>query len=260
MTQEQEIEIISMRKNGVKLRKIMEDFNIKSTKTIYDIIKRNGIKKIGNKKYNVDDSYFSCIDNEEKAYWLGFLYADGYVRLKNGRSGQLKLKLSSKDKNHIYLFNSCLSSNYPIKDYTSLVTYKLSKSSSRVSEVSIFNTKIVKDLMSFGCLNKKTFLIRFPKIDVSLYRHFIRGYFDGDGCIYKIKNRPNSFSVQIASNFDFLLDIKNILKYGDIRKSKNIYILTILKLDDILDFYNFIYENSNIFLERKKEIFEKINK
>jgi len=56
------------------------------------------------------------------------------------------------------------------------------------------------------------------------------------------------------------LDIKNILKYGDIRKSKNIHILTILKLNDILDFYNFIYENSNIFLERKKEIFEKIKK
>ena len=28
-------------------------------------------------KYSLNDDYFSVIDNEHKAYWLGFLYADG---------------------------------------------------------------------------------------------------------------------------------------------------------------------------------------
>ena len=123
MTQEQEIEIIEKRKSGIKIKQIMSDYSIKSVKTIYDIIKRNGIKKVGNKKYQVDDNYFNLIDTEEKAYWLGFLYADGYVRMKDSRSGQLKLKLSSKDRDHIILFNKCLSSNYPIKDYLSTITY-----------------------------------------------------------------------------------------------------------------------------------------
>ena len=86
MTTEQELEIIKKKNDGVKLSVIMEEYSIKTPKTIYDIIKRNGIKKIGNKKYNVDENYFSIIDNEYKAYWLGFLYADGYVRMKYNRS------------------------------------------------------------------------------------------------------------------------------------------------------------------------------
>ena len=65
----------------------------KLEKTVSDIIKRDGNPHIiANKKYTVNENYFENIDNEEKAYWLGFLYADGYVRMKDGRSGELKLK------------------------------------------------------------------------------------------------------------------------------------------------------------------------
>lgn len=258
MTNEEEIEIINKRKNGVRLTQIMNEYSIKSPKTIYDIIKRNGIKKVGNKKYIVDENYFSIIDSEEKAYWLGFLYADGYVRLKNNRSGQLKFKLSVKDRNHIDLFNSCVNSNYKIKDYTSSVKYKGGFSKSNVSELSIYNTKIVKDLIRLGCVNKKTFSIRMPDIEKSLHRHFIRGYFDGDGNIYKNKNRSNSFQVSIASNFEFNSDIKDILGYGRIYKNGNIHLLIFSKLSEVLDFYNYIYDNSTIYLLRKKQIFEKI--
>lgn len=52
----------------------------------YSIIKRNGVSKIPNKKYKVNEDYFKLIDNQDKAYWLGFLYADGYVRIHQGRS------------------------------------------------------------------------------------------------------------------------------------------------------------------------------
>ncbi len=258
MTSEQEIEIIQKRKNGVKIKQIMSEYCIKSVKTIYDIIKRNGIKKVGNKKYQVDESFFTLINSEEKAYWLGFLYADGYVRLKCNRSGQLKLKLSSKDREHIILFNNCISSNYPIKDYISSVLYKGTKSYSNVSEVSIYNTKIVNDLISHGCVNKKTFLIKMPNLDESLYRHFIRGYFDGDGTIYKVKSRKNSFQVSIASNFNFIVDIKCKLGYGSIYKSGNIHLLTFSKIEEVKCFRNLIYEDSTIFLDRKKQSFEKI--
>lgn len=258
MTQEQEIEIIEKRKSGIKIKQIMSDYSIKSVKTIYDIIKRNGIKKVGNKKYQVDDNYFNLIDTEEKAYWLGFLYADGYVRMKDSRSGQLKLKLSSKDRDHIILFNKCLSSNYPIKDYLSTITYNGAKSESNVSEVSIYNTRIVSDLIRNGCVNKKTFLIRLPNIEGKLYRHFIRGYFDGDGTIYKNKNRGNSFQVNIASNFNFLSDIKSILGYGTIYKSGNIHILTFSKIEEVKNFRDYMYNGTSIYLNRKKIVFEKI--
>jgi intein/homing endonuclease len=261
MTTEQEIEIINKKNNGVKIKQLMSDYSIKSVKTIYDIIKRNGIKKIGNKKYEVNDNYFSIIDSEEKAYWLGFLYADGYVRMKDNRSGQLKLKLSSKDREHIVLFNKCLSSNYPIKDSISTIIYKGSESRSSLSEVSIYNTKIVNDLINNGCMNKKTFLIRLPNINKSMYRHFIRGYFDGDGCISISKK--GHFSIKIISNRDFISDISDyLLSIGinrvNIRDNGRVKNLMIENKQDCLRFRKIIYDDSVIFLKRKFEIFTQI--
>ena len=29
--------------------------------------------------YDIDKDYFKVIDTEEKAYWLGFIYADGSI-------------------------------------------------------------------------------------------------------------------------------------------------------------------------------------
>jgi hypothetical protein len=262
MTTEQEIEIINKKNNGVKIRQIMSEYSIKSTKTIYDIVKRNGIKKIGNKKYQVDDNYFSVIDTEEKAYWLGFLYADGYVRIKNNRSGQLKLKLSSKDRIHIELFNRCLSSNYPIKDNISIIKYKGSLSKSNVSELSIYNTKIVNDLVYNGCFSNKTFSIRLPNIDKSIIRHFIRGYFDGDGCIsISKKGHP---SIKIISNKDFIGDVKYYLtSVGitrvNIRDNGRVKNLMIENKVDCLRFKDLLYTDSRIFLKRKFEIFDKLS-
>jgi hypothetical protein len=261
MTNEQEIEIIQKKKNGVKIRQIMSEYSIKSKKTIYDIIKRNGIKKIANKKYQVDDDYFYTIDTEEKAYWLGFLYADGYVRMKNNRSGELKLKLSSKDREHIELFNKCLSSNYPIKDSISIIKYKGTESKSNVSEVRIYNTKIVSHLINNGCVSNKTFLIRLPNINKSIIRHFIRGYFDGDGCIYiSKKGQP---SIKIISNEYFICDIKDyLISFGinrvNIRDNGKVKNLMIENKIDCFKFKELLYNESKIFLNRKFEIFNEI--
>lgn len=86
--------------------------------------------------------------------------------------------------------------------------------------------------------------------------HFIRGYFDGDGCIHKIKNTPNSFIISIVSNNNFIEDIQKYLRIGYVREHKNYSILEIYKIDDIKKFRDFIYKNSTIYLERKKEKFD----
>ena len=252
---EQELDIINKKKSGISLKSLMEEFKIKSVKTIYDVIKRNGREKIiPNKSNIVNENYFENINTEEKAYWLGFLYADGYVRMKNNRSGELKLKLGIKDKEHIELFKKCLESTHIIKDIISNVMINGINHVSLCSTFSVYNTKLVKDLFNQGCINNKTFLIRMPNIDKSLIRHFIRGYFDGDGCISLNKG---SASVSIASNADFTNEIKIILGYGRVVKQDNIFILCFYHKDKIGDFYHLLYDNSNIYLNRKKEIFEK---
>lgn len=174
LTIEQELEVIKLKNNKIPVKKIMEQFNIKSNQTVYDIIKRNGRShQIANKKYNVNSSYFKDINTEEKAYWLGFLYADGYVRLR--RSGELRLKLKQTDKKHIELFKKCIESTHPIKDSVSIVKYSDNKiSKSKSSYISINNTKIVRDLIKLGCVNAKSFIIKLPKLKHDLIRHFIR--------------------------------------------------------------------------------------
>lgn len=252
-----ELEIIKDKENGMSVKDIVEKHQIKSVKTIYDIIKRKGKKKIANKKYNINSKYFKEINTEEKAYWLGFLYADGYVRMKNDRSGELRLKLKQTDKSHIELFNSCLNSNYPIKDLISKVIVKGEEYSSTCSSLSIYNTEIVKDLFKQGCINNKTQKIRLPKIGKHLMHHFIRGYFDGDGSISK---KNNNYIANIVSNKIFIIDLKEYLEKAlsmsiNSWDYDNYSLIIISKIDNIFKLYDYLYKNSNIFLKRKKELF-----
>lgn len=264
---QQELEIINLKKIKTPIKKIMENYNIKNVKTIYDILKRNGrIHIIGNKKYYVNDNYFEKIDSEEKAYWLGFLYADGYVRMSSGRSGHLKLKLKNTDRNHIEKFREALKSNYPIIDGKENFKVGERKYTSFTSSINIYNTKIVHDLFKLGCLNNKTFKIRLPELENELMIHFIRGYFDGDGCVYKQKNKNNSYKITIVGNNNFIIDIKeHLIKIGkfenndfSIIQKKTYTLLSINKYLSSLKFYHYIYQMSSVYLDRKKEKYDGI--
>ena len=216
---------------------------------------------IPNKKYQVNENYFNKINTEEKAYWLGFLYADGSVRLHKERSGILRLKLKNSDKDHIEKFNKCLESNYPIKERIEIVQKNNKKYNCYCSFVNIYNTKIVKDLYNIGCVNNKTQKIRLPKLDSNVLSHFIRGYFDGDGCISKIKQGYNCYTITIVSNKCFIYDLKNFLEHLfninlTFKDYKNYSILSIYNRKDREIFYHYIYDNATIFLNRKKEIFD----
>jgi len=256
LTIEQELEVIKLKNNKVPVKKIMDKFNIKSNKTVYDIVKRNGRShQISNKKYDVNSNYFEDINTEEKSYWLGFLYADGYVRLR--RSGELKLKLKQTDREHIELFRVCIESTHPIKNDISNVKYGNNKiSKSKLSYISINNTKMVKDLIKFGCVNNKSFIIKLPKLKNDLIRHFIRGYFDGDGCIYISKNNNNcTFNITSGSK-NIIDDINDVFKNIQIIKcyikiTKNTYRLNIYDKIELLKLYNYLYDNSTIYLKRK---------
>lgn len=251
----EELEIIEKRKSGIKLKEIKSLYNIKSTKTIYDIIKRNGRERIiPNKKNTVNDSYFENIDSDEKAYWLGFLYADGYIRMKNGKSGELKLKLKFTDRSHIEKFRDSIKSTHKIIDFYSKVTYRGKEHISRCSSISIYSTKMVSDLIKHGCVNNKTFKIKMPNINIELYPSFIRGYFDGDGYV---SLKGGSGTCGITSNYDFVNGLRNYLGYGVIYKRKNIYDLVFYKKELIESFYKMIYKDKSHFLYRKFEIFNK---
>jgi hypothetical protein len=202
------------------------------------------------RKYNFNEHFFDEL-NEQSSYWLGFLYADGYVRMKDGKSGELKLKLKDTDKCHIEKFLKDIECDKPIKCGVD--------GKSKFCSVTIYSNLLINRLFELGCVNNKTFKIEFPKLNDKYLHHFIRGYFDGDGCICKVKNKW--YQIAIAGNEGFIFSLKKFLLDKGILKiniysSGKIKILSITNLTDVFKFKNFIYNCDTIFLERKKNKFD----
>ena len=96
------------------LKKVAESFGV-SLRPIKRILKKNNLE-LTNRRYNVNHKYFEVIDTEEKAYWLGFLYADGCV-IKTKTGSSLLLKLSVKDEEHLNLFKTNIFNSSSLSNY-----------------------------------------------------------------------------------------------------------------------------------------------
>lgn len=221
-----------------------------SEKTISKYLNFKQIKIRGyhpqQKNLTHNTTFFETIDTEEKAYWLGFIFADGSVAVSP--SCRLCIELNQVDVNHLEKFKKSIESNHLLK-------YR--KNRNTVS-VSICGKKIVEDLMKYGCIPNKTNLgfIDEDKIPHDLISHFLRGYLDGDGFIdskryrivYTIK------LLNIAESIQKLFSIFNI--ESKIVKEKHYYRLNIETKENYYNALSFLYENANIFLDRKYETYK----
>ena len=103
-TEEQIQDIIIKYSEGESIKNIAEQHKV-STSSIRRLLKKNNIKLKGNKKHFFNENIFDTIDTAEKAYWLGFITADGYIQYKNPRQAKfLRIKLQECDKGHLYKF------------------------------------------------------------------------------------------------------------------------------------------------------------
>jgi hypothetical protein len=170
--------------------------------------------------------------------------------MKDGKSGELKIKLKDTDKGHIEKFLKDIECEKPIKCGID--------GKSKFCSVTIYSNSLVNKLFDLGCVNNKTQKIRLPKLNEPLMSHFIRGYFDGDGSISKVKRRDNSFTVSICSNNSFNDDVINFLGFGTAYKYENYSVIKINKIMDIMSFRDYIYSNAVTLLERKLIKFKQI--
>lgn len=235
-------------------------------------------------EYNYNEKYFETIDNEHKAYWLGFLYADGYVepiyRKDKIKAFRIEIGLSIEDKHHLELLLQDIESDVPISERNQ----KIGNKTYSTCRVRINNTKMCRDLINLGCTTRKSLTLEFPSENIvpkEYLKDFIRGYFDGDGCIsyserdYVDKRNNKQYTQKnIVSSFigthDFLSDLSEILSDNDINFSFNkkpncgkASEIRLTKHSDILNLYRYIYNDATIFLSRKKEkfinAFDKLN-
>ena len=107
----------------------------------------------------------------------------------------------------------------------------------------------------------KSLTVKMPNLRSDLIRHFIRGYFDGDGCIYYANNERLRYEFSIVGGDDMLDAIndqmqQDISKY-EINHSKAVKLSTANK-NKIIAIYHYLYDNSNIYLRSKKEQYERL--
>lgn len=222
-------------------------------------------KQMGLKKYPYccDYHYFDEIDTEEKAYWLGFLSADGWIyRKKDSNIGVTGCELQYNDIEHLKKMNKSLSGNYKITDRWRACGLSKTDEKKHMCSIRIYSSIMYESLVRLGFTNKKSFDFKMPSIKKELVRHYIRGYFDGNGsvCFNKGSSSFNvNFTLASLSMRNTILDLfksLNISFYNNDNISNNgtiIYRPSIRYNKDKISFLNYIYDNCSVCLDRKYE-------
>lgn len=220
-------------------------------------------QRMGYKKYpyTCDYHYFDTIDTEEKAYWLGFLTADGWIsKNEKTNSGAVGIELQYGDIDHLKKFNKSINGNYQITDRWKQCPISTSDTSKKnhMCCIRIFSITMYNTLLQYGFSKDKSYQCSIPKLSDDLLRHYIRGYFDGDGR-FGLSNSRLWVGFCTASKLfndelvKILTDNKiEIKEYTTVSKYDVItYIPEIVSMKYKLKFLDWIYENANIYLDRK---------
>lgn len=207
-----------------------------------------GLKK--NREFNED--YFMLIDSPNRAYWLGFLYADGWVvNNDSSHTYEVSIELNSEDE---YILRELayelgdvhkITYSHDTRDFNG---YHYETNS---AVLRIYSKRMVHDLISNGVVERKTCSDRFPKIGVFL-RDFVRGYLDGDGCIYNNKNKYASPVIHFTNaNKEFLnylnmaIECELGIKGSIYSERENKHRLMFYRKDDVKTLLDWIYYDSS---------------
>ena len=193
-------------------------------------------------RHKINESFFETIDSESKAYFLGLMYSDGSVS-KN----QFYLKL--KDEDIILKFRNALECDYPVK--------KVSYGGYNAYILVVSSQTSCNNLIKQGCFINKTKVIRLAKLKEDLYKHFIRGFFDGDGCL-QLQDKIYHCRFDLASaSKEFLEDVRPIITThaktnGYLGKETN-YDVWHLNYSghQVVQILDWLYKDSNYYLIRK---------
>ena len=199
------------------------------------------------------EQYFDVIDTPNKAYILGLLYADG---TRDKGSNNVAISLQERDKKILEQINQEIGSNRPLR----YIDNTKKKDAKRVNQwrLDFCNERMAKSLFEYGLVPCKEFKTTFPKqIDEKLWRHFIRGYMDGDGCILKGEckwtvtgNRPLLLFIK-----DYLQQKLNIYVQDFVHHNGRSHIIRVSGGRQVKKLLNFLYEDAEMFIERKYKIY-----
>ena len=185
---------------------------------------------------------------------------------------EVKISLAYKDLEHVEKFGDFVLKNHNGKELAHPYMAKLKGKEFPSAKVAVTNKKIVTDLIALGCTENKSLTLKFPnenQVPKDLQRHFIRGYFDGDGSISTPKNsygpRKNGRTISFIGTQDFLQSIIDIFvnevctDFGEInlyqKRNQQAWQFSKTKYDTNKEIYEYLYRDATIYLKRKYERF-----
>ena len=224
-------------------------------------------RKLKIRQFN--DKYFHEIKTPNQAYWLGFIYADGWIVLNEADSNyEFGIELQRKDRYILEELNNALGGKHIIYDRhrDTKICSDTHTSHTDTSVLRVYSKQLVTDLYSHGIDTNKSRSDVFPVVEDSLFLDFLRGYIDGDGCIHKM--RPKILGVHITGAnelcFKYLrnklltdYNISTQIYSEDMEGRQTKYRLYCFRQDDVRRLLDLIYYDKNSTkLDRKYKIYQ----
>lgn len=246
---------------GYTIPKIREIYKCR-TQTILDILNKNGVNTSENERKSVNrllnHEYFSSIDTEEKAYFLGLLMADGSVRQHKEWTPTITLELVDKDV--VEKFRNAVNADSTITK----TTRNRHINESPTYTVTIRSEQMARDLYNHGVVKNKTYLTtRLRKtIPKELAKHYLRGLVDGDGSLYNSNERW--FLAITNGHIDFLEDVQDWLQelIPGLKRMKTYDGGTVARITytgkTAKKVCESLYDNSKVHMDRKKKLADKL--
>lgn len=257
LTKEQIEQVILEYRDGKSASAIGAMFDV-SGNAIQGLLKRRGIElrslSEAARKLPCNHLYFQEQLDEERAYWIGFILADGAIHEKAyGVSAQVSVALADKDHGHLEKFKAALQSSHKI------ITTK--QGDHLGVRFSVSSTEMVESLARFGIVPRKSANQVFSDlIPANLLRHYFRGYFDGNGCITRSKS--SRWTINIVSSEVFLsrfLDWIGTHIGGhrpSIGFSYGIHRVAWSGTHRCKEILDLLYSDATIYLDRKKALYD----
>lgn len=215
--------------------------------------------------------FFSEIKTELQAYLLGFYAADGNI---NEKRKTFRIHLQKQDSALVYLYKDIISPDarvFTIGEHQTTGRNGMLITAHESFGVDITSTKLCNDLVNLGIGYNKSYVnLHIPKMPENLIRHFIRGYFDGDGSFIEWLAVEKGKSDRIRGKFEIcgktisIFDefIKFFAEHNikinlNFLKRDNMYRISTSSKNEIIKIFHLLYDDSNFYLTRK---FEKFNR
>ena len=203
--------------------------------------------------YTLDNTVFDDLNNEHACYWLGFLFADGFV---SRNRNEIKLTLNNKDRIHVKMFNEFLKTDRMVRD--AKIIYK--GQSLIVANTSVRDNHLANQLRKLGIEpTRPRPLVSLESIPITMYHHWVRGWFDGDGSVTSISKR-NQLRLQFLGHHLLVDKVKNIfeneLNTTRVSPTKvqtpHLRTLNYTSSSDIIKLHTYLYDGATTWLGRKR--------